>query len=576
MSKTPVALASRWFGVRHLGVPACGSVVAFVFLSFASPGFARDSPNAKNILIIDSYSDPTFEPLHLLGSPLLARPRCPINFYLGHVETWRFGAEGYQKGLVETLEGKYRAQKLDVVIVSACPALQLSARHREELFPNVPIVFTGFDIGRIAGKGTGHLIRVDWRRLRRWDIPASALPPGTLVLYREPTAWERYRRYIVAAISVMVLQSLLIVGLLWQRARKRRAEAVLRESEKRFRVMADSAPSLIWMCDPNGKITYLNDRRLAFSGADPLADYGTTWTRNVHPDDRKKVADETSQALNNREPFSSTYRLRRRDGVYRWMFDVASPRMNGDESFAGFIGSAIDITDQRLAQEALARLSSRLIEVQDKERSRIARELDDGICQRLALVSVELEQIIHSPNGSAPARKQRLEGIQDQCSEIAVDVQTLSHELHSSKLDYLGIVAAIGGLCKELAKQHDVSIEFKGENVPKWLPKVTSLCLFRVAQEALHNALKYSGMRQFAVALIGKGDEVLLTVRDTGAGFDLEEAMRNGGLGLASMQERVSLAHGRFHVESKPGAGTEVVAAVPMAGNGEPCVDVEP
>ena len=128
------------------------------------------------------------------------------------------------------------------------------------------------------------------------------------------------------------------------------------------------------------------------------------------------------------------------------MFDVASPRVNGDGSFGGFIGSAIDTTDQKLAQQALERVSGQLIEAQEKERSRIARELHDDICQRLALLSMELSQTNRNSSGSPEALKKSLEDMQKHCAEIAGDVQSLSHQLHSSKLDYLGIVAAITGI----------------------------------------------------------------------------------------------------------------------------------
>ena len=195
-------------------------------------------------------------------------------------------------------------------------------------------------------------IRVDWRELQRWHIPESALTPGSVVLYRPPTLWEQYRRYAIAVIVVISALLLLIAWLLWERARKRKAEALLRESKKRFRVMAESTPSLVWMCDGQGKITYLNERRLAFTGPAPNAGYGDSWMEYVHPDDRRNVQDVVSQALKDRRAFSHEYRLRRDDGVYRWMFDVASLRLNGDGSFVGFIGSAIDVTDQKVAQRA--------------------------------------------------------------------------------------------------------------------------------------------------------------------------------------------------------------------------------
>jgi PAS domain S-box-containing protein len=402
---------------------------------------------------------------------------------------------------------------------------------------------------------------VDWRQLQRWHIAESSLPPGSLVFYRQPTLWERYRGYIIAAFVVMIIQLLLIVGLLWQRARKRKAEAVLRETEKRFQVMADTTPSLVWMCDAQGKITYLNEQRIAFTEPGPHEGDGDAWSAHIHPDDQKNVLDIFAKAIESRQRFSTEYRLRRSDGVYRWMLDVAAPRFNGDGSFAGFIGSGIDTTEQRLAQEALEKVSGQLIEAQEKERSRIARDLHDDICQRLALLSMEIEQANRSSNGSLT----NLEGIRKHCSEIAGDVQSLSHQLHSSKLDYLGIVAAIRGFCNEFSKQHDVNIEFTNMDVPPDLPKDISLCLFRIAQEALHNAVKYSGVRKFTVELSATGGEVSLLVSDAGAGFAVEEAKNNRGLGLVSMRERVHLVHGSLSIESAPGIGTSILAVVPIA-----------
>lgn len=403
---------------------------------------------------------------------------------------------------------------------------------------------------------------VDWRQLQYWHIPESALPLGSLILYREPTLWQRDRKYIWAAMMLIVAQSILIAALLLQRAKKRKTESVLRESELRFRVMADSTPALIWMCDERGKITYLNDKRVAFTGANQDVEYEKTWKSLVHPDDLQRVTEANSRALSTRGSFSKEYRLLRSDGIYRWMFDVSSPRMNGDGSFAGFIGSAIDITDQRLAQEALKKVSGRLIEAQEKERTRIARDLHDDICQRLALLSMELEQA--NRNGSPPATKQRLEEIRQRCAEIAGDVQSLSHELHSSRLDHLGIVAAVRGFCKEFAKQHKTDIEFTDQNVPADLPKEVSLCLFRITQEALHNAFKYSGTRQYSVALTGNAEAVRLRVTDQGVGFDLDRARRESGLGLVSMQERANLVGGEFQVESQQGGGTTVIVTVPL------------
>jgi PAS domain S-box-containing protein len=416
---------------------------------------------------------------------------------------------------------------------------------------------------------TGTQILADWKMLHRWHIPESALPKDTRFYNREPTLWERDRKYFISALALIVAQAFLIIALLWQRARKRRAEAVVRESESRFRVMADTTPSLVWMCDTRGRITYSNESRLAFVGVDWDGAESPTWTKYVHPDDLKNVLDTVSVALKSRQRFSMEYRFRRSDGVYRWLLDVAAPRVNGDGSFAGFIGSGTDTTDQKLAQLALERVSGQLVEAQEKERSRIARDLHDDICQRLALLAMEISQANQNIDGTSEKTKQRLQDIRQHCCDIAVDVQSLSHQLHSSKLEYLGIGAAIRGFCEELSKQHNVEIRFTESNVPGNLRKDIALCLFRVTQEALHNAVKYSGTSIYTVELHGMGQALELVVSDSGAGFDVEAAKSSRGFGLSSMQERLHLVHGALSIESRPGAGTKVLAVVPLTTESE-------
>lgn len=414
---------------------------------------------------------------------------------------------------------------------------------------------------------TSEVPHVDWRQLQRWNISETALPYGTVVRYRQPSVWALYWRYILAAAAVMFLQALLIVGLLWQRVRKRKAEAALRENEERLRVMADAAPSLIWTSDKDGTVIFQNEERLDFSTLSAGMALGEKWKRYIHPDDLAGVLEANARAYESRSGFSKEYRLRRRDGVYRWMFDVAVPRIGPDGAFLGFIGSAIDATDQKLAQDALERLSGQLIEAQEKERSRIARELHDDICQRLAVLSMELERANSGSGVSNSRREARMMEIRQHCAEIASDVQALSHELHSSKLDYLGLVAATRSFCAEFSRLKNVNVVFTDDNVPYPLPKDVSLCLFRVTQESLHNALKHSGANHFTVSLRGTPGEVRLEVKDYGVGFDPEAADRQTGLGLVSMHERVHLVKGTFHIESKPSAGTSVVASVPLGGD---------
>ena len=407
----------------------------------------------------------------------------------------------------------------------------------------------------IDGRSPPHAT-VDWRQLQRWNFPESALPPDSVVLHRPPTFWEQYKKYTLAGIAVCLLQTLLIAGLLIQRSTRRKTEARLRESEERFRVMADTTPSLVWMSDKNGKVIYLNHKRIEFTGRDPAEGFEDTWKTFIHPDDLPQVETANAQAREKREPFSKEYRLLRKDGVYRWVFDVAAPRIHSDGSFAGFIGSAIDISDQKQANEALETIGGKLIEAQEKERRRIARELHDDICQRLALLAFELDT-----SGPKPAH---IVDVQNRCVEIAADVQALSHKLHSATLDHLGLESAIKGFCREFSQQHDVNVEFTSENIPNPLPRDISLSLFRVTQEALHNAVKYSGVDEFTVDLRGTADGILLEIRDAGVGFDLQTAKFNGGLGLVSMQERVHLVKGVFTVETNVNRGTKILARVPL------------
>ena len=389
------------------------------------------------------------------------------------------------------------------------------------------------------------------RQLALVPIPRPKISIATTVTY-----------YVGALFLLILLQAALIIGLLWQRTRNRKADLRLRESEKRFRLVADTTPALIWMCDRDGTVTYLNDRRIEFTGRDLATGFGDAWSTFIHPDDIQSVKAANERALEQQQGFSKEYRLRRRDGVYRWMLDIAAPRVNEDSSFAGFVGSAADITDQKLAQEALEKIGGKLIEAQEEERSRIARELHDDICQRLALLSMELEQANRGSNGLGSSPK--IEEIRRHCAQIAGDVQALSHKLHSSKLEYLGLAAAIRSFCREFSQQHDVNVQFADESVPSFLPRDISLSLFRVTQEAVQNAFKHSGARQFSVGLRSSANEIQLEVNDRGVGFDVERAKVDSGLGLVSMEERVHLVHGVFTIESTVNSGTKILVRVPL------------
>jgi PAS domain S-box-containing protein len=349
---------------------------------------------------------------------------------------------------------------------------------------------------------------------------------------------------------------------------RRRAEEAIRESEERFRLVADTAPVMIWTAGTDRKYSYVNKTWLDFTGCPLEAELGDDWAGGLHPDDSSRSFQTYVEAFDRREPFEMQYRLRRHDGQYRWLSAIGVPRFNPDHSFAGYIGSAIDVTERKLAEESLADVGRKLIEAHEEERTWIARELHDDVNQRMALLAIELDRWNQQLPPSAVELHDHIHHASQRISDIAADIQALSHRLHSSKLEYLGLVAAAKSFCKELSEQQKVEIDFSHAAIPRVVPKEISLCLFRVLQETLQNAVKHSGVRHFKVELCGTEQEIQLTVSDLGVGFDLQDAIQRRGLGLISMRERMRLVSGVMSIKSQPGSGTTIHARVPLKTDG--------
>jgi PAS domain S-box-containing protein len=344
---------------------------------------------------------------------------------------------------------------------------------------------------------------------------------------------------------------------------RKAAEEALRESEERFRLVANNAPVMIWMSGLDTKPTYFNQLWLDFTGLSET-DLLNGLAGIVHPEDYLQCHDVYCRGFDQRQPFRKECRLRRHDGQYRWMLDVGVPRFLKDGSFAGYIGTCIDVTDRKLADDALTNMSRKLVEAQEQERARIARELHDDINQRLAMLGIDLQQLREHYAELPVEIGSRMEELQERTMGIANDVQALSHELHSSKLEYLGAVGGMKGWCKEFGERQALQVEFKSPDAEISLPREIGLCLFRVLQEALHNAAKHSGVKRVEVQLHEESDQIHLVISDLGRGFDVETAMQGRGLGLASMQERVRLANGTIEIQSKPMGGTTLHVRVPF------------
>jgi len=294
-----------------------------------------------------------------------------------------------------------------------------------------------------------NVAQVDWRQLRRWGISEARIPAGTLVKFREPERWDRYKGYILAALIALLAQSLLIAGLLLQRRMRRWAEIRVRENEAALRT----------------------------------------------------------------------------------------------------------------SHERIHDLGGRLLLAQEAERARIARELHDDVNQQVALLAIDLELL--REGRQRPDAATLVEEACERAHGIAKSLHDLSHQLHPARLRMLGLVPALSGLQRELSRP-DCVIDFSSDNVPSTLPHDITLCVFRVAQEALHNALTHGAASRVQVRLRGESDMLVMTIVDDGVGFDVDDAWRRG-LGLVSMGERLESVAGTLDIQSRAGAGTRLSISVPFS-----------
>ena len=273
---------------------------------------------------------------------------------------------------------------------------------------------------------------VDWRQMQRWRLDEKRLPAGTVVRFREASAWESYKWYILGFLAAMILESLLIVTLFVEARKRRASEKVLKE------------------------------------------------------------------------------------------------------------------------------LSGRLIHAAEDERQRLARELHDDFQQRLSLLSVGLDMLRQESPADGTSLHQQLKTLAKDVQELAADVHNLSHRLHSSKLQVLGLKAALREVCRQVSHQHNVDIQLEADELSSKLSDDLSLCFYRIAQEALNNAVKHSHSPRIEVKLGNSGGHVWMRIKDFGVGFDATG--RANGIGLAAMRERLRMVGGSLQIKSSPGVGTELTA----------------
>ena len=345
----------------------------------------------------------------------------------------------------------------------------------------------------------------------------------------------------------------------------------LRESEQRMSLAVDAANLGIWIRDLKSGGIWATEKWRAlfgFTPAEPLTMRHIL--ARLHPEDRQGVERSLAQAQESGGSYEREYRLLLPDGRLRWISSLS--RMEFDAQGQPFLirGASRDFTARKLAEEAAHHLSGRLIHAQEEARKQLARELHDDLGQSLALLSVELEMFGQNPPADPRKITARMGDFSTQVQALSSEVHQLSHELHPAKLEQLGLVAAVRGFCKEFARAHGLAVEFSERDVPGDVPGDAALCLYRIAQEALHNVVKHSGGTAAKVALTRDDGHLRIVVADDGTGFDPQAPRTNGSLGLVSMSERAHFVGGRLTIESRPGAGTRVEVRVPIAAPEDP------
>ena len=455
----------------------------------------------------------------------------------------------------------------------------------------------------------------DDRQLSRWGINRRLLPEGSVVLFREPSVWERYRLYLIGGLSLIAVQAALIGLLLVQRTQRRRARRSLAE-RLRFETLLSNLSAALASC-PSAEIDRQINSGLRAIVEDLGADRAALWSlddkagesRLTHAWNRDGVP--PVDAVTYEDQFPQIYSEIRRGQVVRlsvppgssderstdvrglvklgMVSTAVAPLVEGgavlgalsvgsllterhwpDELvprlrlLADVFASALARKRSEQAAQASARdirdLAGRLLTAEEDERRRIGRELHDGVNQGLAALSIALSAL----ENTVPEDQRREVGrLQLSSVELSAAIRDLSHELHPGILQYAGLDAALQSHCREFEHRHRITVTYRSDDDLGDPPFKLALCLYRVTQEALKNAATHAKAEQAWVTLARKGADLVLTIRDDGRGFDLMEA-RGRGLGLISLEERVRLVGGRLTIDTRPEHGTSIQVMVAL------------
>jgi signal transduction histidine kinase len=409
----------------------------------------------------------------------------------------------------------------------------------------------------------------DWRELRRWGIQEANVAPNSTISFREPTLWEQYRWYILAAAAFSALQAILIVGLLLNRLRLRRAHDELKTSEEGMSLAAIAAKLRFWVWDiPRDEVRASESDWSSGNWRSAQPVQFDHFIDAVHPDDRASLRQAVRRALEGDGQYETEYRVTSRDSTVRWI--AARGRIEFDHygKPRQLRAISIDITERRRAEDEARDLNGRLITAHEDERARLAHALHDDVTQRLALLAIDAgskEKGLSDTIAGQAMRSMRRDLVQ-----LSEDVHALSYALHPAILEDLGLIEALKAECARFGAVEGIPANLKASDDVDQPTSALSLCLYRVAQEALRNVARHSGGSSVEIALRAVGGGLELTVRDNGVGFDPTRKQGRPSLGLAGMRQRLALVDGELLINSAPGGGTSVVARAPLKAGAAP------
>ncbi|HEX5084704.1 MAG TPA: MASE1 domain-containing protein [Blastocatellia bacterium] len=359
---------------------------------------------------------------------------------------------------------------------------------------------------------------------------------------------------------------------------RQRVGKALRESEARYRSVVESQTELICRYLPDTTLTFVNDAYCRHFGKTWEDLIGMKFLELIPEDSRDGVRGQVESLIQRPRTESNEHEVLLPDGRIGWQQWIDHAIRDAGGKIVEFQAVGRDITERKRAEQSLREsdealrksyariedLAGRLIAAQEDERRYIARELHDDLNQQVAALAIGISRIKRQFPGIDSGVREQLARLREKTEQLSERIRQLSHELHSSVLQHVGLPAALNSYCAEFSERQGIAVALDIQDGLGALPSDVALCLYRVTQESLRNIARHSGARSAIVALTGVNDAIELRVADQGVGFDPGQAREFRGLGLVSMEERVKLLRGSFVLTTRPGAGTELRAQIPL------------